>query len=537
MNQAHDKGNGQIHPETPLHGTRQSPRSMGRRISDYPEALLHDTRPTSPVGTSLRTKGVGLLALLLVYTLAAGFVMNMERNNLYSDVRQLEAVHADEERQFNLNMLVTRAILVVNDNYYSANLEEPTARSITMQIEAVLNGLGKMVQSYPVLRDDVSTLQANLADMGKPLNRAIIAGVRGTLHKLVMDLSQVTSDIRSRKQTLLVQYRATFDRMFVIWAFTAAIGIVVLGGLVMIFVTRLAWDIRRVQDRAMAVIEGYGGKPLAVTRFDELGALMEAVNTMQLELRRHEMQLELIRQQRFHKEKMAAIGSLAAVVAHEINNPLSAIAGAAQAMIDQRAMYGSLDRRATRHPDMILEQARRVMDITRRISQFSTPQSTEPELLDLNSLIRNTVDFVSFDRRFGTVKMLLDLDPQLPAIYAVGDHLTQVIINLLVNAADATEGRLDPKPGIVVATRRQEGFAVITVTDGGMGMDKDTLAHAFEEYFTTKPPGKGSGIGLAVSKSLIEAGGGAITIESEPGTGTTVTLRFPVRAEECKEET
>ena len=513
-------------------------------IKTHPELLSPSTRPMLLSGLSLRTKGVWVLILFLAYTLAAGFIMGVERNTLYSDVQQLEAVHEEEGRQFGLNMLVTRAILVVNDNYYSADLEtaagmEIAARSITVQIEAVLASMGKIVVAHPDMLDNIVALQLNLGDLTKPtkpLNREVIGDVRGSLHKLVFDLDQVTKKIRSHKQVLLEKYRATFDRISLVWSFTAAIGIIFLASLVMFFVTRLAWDIRRVQDRALAIVEGYRGKPLAVTRHDELGSLMEAVNKMQFELRQHEMQLELVRQQQFHKEKMAAVGSLAAVVAHEINNPLSAIMGAAQSMLDQCAAFGCNDRRGVRYPDMILEQATRVMNITRSISEFSVPQSAEPELLDLNNLIRSTVRFISFDRRFSVIDLVLNLDHQLPAVRAVGDHLTQVIMNLLVNAADATEGRVDPKPRIVVATCRESEKAMMTVKDNGMGMNKETLEHVFEEFFTTKPPGKGTGIGLAISKSLIESDGGAISIESELGVGTTVTIRLPVPADTRSQE-
>jgi len=129
--------------------------------------------------------------------------------------------------------------------------------------------------------------------------------------------------------------------------------------------------------------------------------------------------------------------------------------------------------------------------------------------------------------------MVLNLDTQLPAIQAVGDHITQVIMNLLINAADASEGRVDPRPRIVISTSRNEKGVVVTVTDNGAGMDKATLSRVFEEYFTTKPMGKGSGIGMAISKSLIESDGGTISIESELGIGTTVTLQFPNAADDA----
>jgi signal transduction histidine kinase len=502
------------------------------------KTLADNSPPTMRSGMLLRKKGIWVMVVFVVYTLSAGLIMSRERNALHGDLQKLEALHVDEERQLGLNMLVTRAILIVNENYYSSGMEteaglDAAMRSASVQVEAVLSRLTKVAQSYPLLLDDVAALRANLKGMtGKPQSSAVIAEVRSNLHKLVIGLDQVTAMMRNNKQTLLERYRKSFDRLSLIWSFTAAVGVVFLGGLVMVFVTRLAWDIRRVHDRALAIVEGYRGKPLAVTRYDELGSLMEAVNKMQLALREHEMQMELIRQQRFHKEKMAAVGSLAAVVAHEINNPLSAIVGAARVMSELHPNQADDVGQYAQQAEVILAQAKRVMNITRQISEFSMPQAAEParELLDLNNLIRSTVKFISFDRRFSAIDMVLDLDPQLPAVFGVGDHITQVFMNLFINAADAAEGRTDPKPRIIVSTVCQGKDIFAKVTDNGTGMSRATLERVFEEYFTTKPMGKGSGIGMAVSKSLIESGGGTIGVESELGIGTTVTVRLPTEA-------
>lgn len=499
------------------------------------DTLPGDKPPPASEGKSLRKKGIWVMFIFLIYTLSAGLVMSLERNSLNTDLQKLDELHLDEERQLGLNMLVTRAILIVNENYYSSGLQTPAGldaatRSIIVQVEAVLSRLTKVAQRYPLLLDDVAALSANLATLTtKQVTLATIAEVRNNLHKLVIGMEQVTATMRSNKKTLQDRYRRTFDRLSLVWSVTAAIGVAFLGTLIMVFVTRLAWDIRRVQDRALAIIAGYRGKPLTVTRHDELGSLMEAINKMQLEMRRHEMDIELIRQQRFHKEKMAAVGSLAAVVAHEINNPLAAIVGAARVMSDLQPNKDDDAAQYAQQAEIILAQAKRVMSITRQISEFSKPQAAEPEreLLDMNSLIRNTVKFISFDRRFSTLDVVQNLDPQLPAVFGVEDHITQVMMNLLINAADASEGRHEPKPRIIISTAGQGSTVIVKVIDNGSGMSKITLDRIFEEYFTTKPKGKGSGIGMAVSKSLIESGGGTISVESEMGIGTTVTLLLP----------
>jgi len=471
-----------------------------------------------------------MLIGFVIFTIVAGIVINIERATLSATVQQLEAVHVEEEYQVALNMSVARAILVVNDNFYSDDLAT-AARNISIEIDTVISGLDRTAAHYPALPGDIAGLKATLEALNRPSSRSVLGEARSHLHKLVVDLDGMTVDIRSRKRELLERYRNTFDKLSLEWTLTAAFGIIFLGSMVMLFVTRLSWDIQRVQDRALAIIDGYRSEPLTVTRNDELGSLMTAVNTMQQELRHREIQLEVGRQQRFHQEKMAAVGSLAAAVAHEINNPLSAIVGAAQVMSDMRNSNSCQDPLAMCHPEMMMEQARRVMAITRQISEFSRPQSAAPELLDLNNLIRSTARFVGFDRRFSTIEVALDLDLQLPAVYAVGDHVTQVMMNLLINAADAQEGQIGRKPHITLATRYELGRVIINVADNGIGMDAATLAQVFQEYFTTKPPGKGSGIGLAVSRSLIEMNGGDISIASEPNVGTTVTVQLPLEAD------
>jgi signal transduction histidine kinase len=255
---------------------------------------------------------------------------------------------------------------------------------------------------------------------------------------------------------------------------------------------------------------------------------MTALNQMQRELREREAQLELSRQQQFHKEKMAALGSLAAALAHEINNPIAAIAGVAQSLCDNRQSEKCADMGSSCQPELILEQARRVSSITRQIADFTAPQSTEAQLLDLNGLVRSTCNFITFDRRFGSVELRTDLDAQLPAVHAVGDHLTQVLMNLLINAADALSDVRDRRPTIVVSTMQAGARVLLKVADNGHGMDDEVRARAFDEFFTTKPAGRGSGLGLSLCRSLIEQAGGNIRIDSEPGGGTTITVELPL---------
>jgi signal transduction histidine kinase len=254
---------------------------------------------------------------------------------------------------------------------------------------------------------------------------------------------------------------------------------------------------------------------------------MRAVNNMQDELCKREMQIELGRQQRFHKEKMASIGSLAAAIAHEINNPLSAIVGIAQAMVEEEQQCGRTRVGTVCQLQLVMEQAKRVMQITRQIGEFSVPQSQHPELIDINGLVRSTCNFIAFDHRFRRLELMQKLDPALPAAHAVADHVVQVLMNVLINAADALEHCTDRPPTIAISTYLRDGAVRIAVSDNGCGIAPENIDNVFIEHFTTKVVGRGSGLGLALCRSLIGSAGGDIAIESNAGEGTSVVISLP----------
>ena len=184
---------------------------------------------------------------------------------------------------------------------------------------------------------------------------------------------------------------------------------------------------------------------------------------------------------------------------------------------------------------MILEQSRRIGLISRQIAELTRPLPQEPALLDLNGLVRHTCNFIRYDKRFDGLRLDLELEPTVPAIVAVADHLTQVIMNLLINAADALEHRHDAAPAVRVVTALAEESIVLSVIDNGQGMDEFVLAHAFDESFTTKPAAKGRGLGLFLCRALIEESGGRIELVSTRGTGARATVYLPLTLQRAVE--
>ncbi len=480
-----------------------------------------------PLFNSLRGKGWLFTGILTAYFLAVSVIIAFERNTMLESVTLLQSINEREEYLVGLNYAVSRAVISVNENYFSPDVEA-SGKMLALEVEALLPGLARLQSVYPELATSRQTMERTAGELIEAPSRAAIADLRASMHQLVLELDNVTNDVAAKKVRFAEQYHAASERLTHEWMAFGIFALILVALVFKIFFRGLSTDIDRVRRHATRVLLGLPSERLKHSRKDELGLLMDAVNSMQDELARRESELELTRQQSFHKEKMAAVGSLAAAVAHEINNPLSAIVGVAQAMNNECSSSHCGRYGEACHPEMILEQATRVMSITRQISEFSVPQSQEAELSDLNSILRSTVNFVKFDRRFRRIKVSVELDGELPAVVLVADHMVQVAMNLLINAADALRDVDSRQPEIRVLTARRDEQVLLQVIDNGSGIPRDVLPRVFEERFSTKQPGQGSGLGLAVCKSLLERVGGQITINSEVGLGTIVEITLPV---------
>lgn len=480
-----------------------------------------------PLLNSLRGKGWLFTFLLAVYFSIITLVIALERKTMLDSVFLLQSINAREEYLVGLNYAVSRAVISVNENYFAPDVEA-SGKMLALEVESLLPGLSRLQSAYPELIESRLMLERMVKELVDEPSRASIADLRTAMHRMVLSLDRVTADVALKKGLFAEQYHNSFQRLTTEWLAFGGLALILVAVVFKVFFRGLSVDIERVRQHATRVLRGEPSSKLAHARRDELGLLMDAVNSMQDELARRESELELTRQQSFHKEKMAAVGSLAAAVAHEINNPLSAIVGVAQAMNSECQDSGCSLYGEQCHPNMILEQATRVMQITRQISEFSVPQSQEAELTDLNSLLRSTANFVKFDRRFRRVDVVQELDGNLPAVVLVADHMVQVAMNLLINAADALGGIEGRLPQIRLVTNCDGQWVSAKVIDDGSGISREILPHVFEERFTTKGQGRGSGLGLSVCRSLIVRAGGTIEIQSEEGVGTEVEIRLPV---------
>jgi signal transduction histidine kinase len=246
------------------------------------------------------------------------------------------------------------------------------------------------------------------------------------------------------------------------------------------------------------------------------------VSTIVRQLRAREEELRTLNRQLGHSEKLASIGTLAAGVSHEINNPVGVIQSKVQ-ILRYRIADGDAGETLLRELDTIEKHVRRIGAITAGLLTFSRETPFERKALDLNALVEESLDLVRTSFKEARVELARRLDPTCPQVLGSANHLLQVLVNLELNARDASS----PGTTVTVSTERYETGAVVRVEDRGTGIRPDHLPKIFDPFFTTKDVDKGTGLGLAISHGIVELHRGRIDVETEWGHGTRFTVVLP----------
>ena len=235
-------------------------------------------------------------------------------------------------------------------------------------------------------------------------------------------------------------------------------------------------------------------------------------------------QLKASQEQLRQSEKLATLGQLSGGIAHEINNALSPIRLRAEEVMLTLGEGGSAD---SEDLQVILKGIEQCSVIVGKLRDFASPRLGERLLIDLNEVIGETVALVRRQIEKRNIRIELRLG-ELPPISASPLELQQVFMNLMLNAKDAVEARGAGSGTITIATAVGEGAVTAEVADDGVGMDHETRRRIFEPFFTTKQVGRGTGLGMSVSFGILQSHGAQIKVESAPGKGTAVLVRFPL---------
>jgi two-component system NtrC family sensor kinase len=327
------------------------------------------------------------------------------------------------------------------------------------------------------------------------------------------------------------------------------------------------------------ISEGDFNQTIEVTSKNEIGQLITSFNRMTEQLKekqenieRHLESLELAnrklkqaQEELVRTEKLASIGRFAAGVAHEVGNPLGSILGYTNILAREEAT-----REETRdYLKRIEKEIERINRIVKELLNFSRPSRLEIHEVEINRVIEDTLSLLSYQKSFKNIETRLNLQPDLPMVKANESQLSQVFINIILNAVDAmpgggllhieTEGHVvgdkmqqdlelpfsprrkddpletdyshlrSPNPFSIVFTKFSKGDRLVKVkiTDTGMGIKREDREKIFDPFFTTKDPDKGTGLGLSVSLRIIESLGGEVKVRSEEGKGTDFEIYFP----------
>ncbi len=328
------------------------------------------------------------------------------------------------------------------------------------------------------------------------------------------------------------------------------------------------------------ISEGDFSQTIEVTSKNEMGQLISSFNRMIEKLRENQesidnylkslemanKKLKQAQEELIRTEKLASIGRFAAGVAHEVGNPLGAILGYTSILekneIDREESKDYLKR--------IGKEIERINRIVRELLDFARPSKFEIKDIEVNKVVENTLSLLSHQKNFKNIETQLELQPDLPMIKGDESQLSQVFINIILNAIDAmpmggnlmiktenlvvgnffgsgfqrlypprrkedpTESdysrlrKTDPFSALLTKYSKGDPLVKINISDTGMGIEQENLEKIFDPFFSTKDPDKGTGLGLSISLRIIESMGGKISVESEVGKGSTFEIYFPV---------
>jgi signal transduction histidine kinase len=237
-----------------------------------------------------------------------------------------------------------------------------------------------------------------------------------------------------------------------------------------------------------------------------------------------------LRERLTHVSRVVTLGEMATGLAHEINQPLTAIAAQAQASVNRLRGGGATDPAVLESLGLISDEALRAGEVIRRLRSLVQRSESERQIIDLNEVIREVRRLVQSDIKASGFRFLTRLSTAPVTVLADPIQMQQVLLNLIRNALDAMrEGHGNIHDAIIVESRIDEGTAEIRVIDGGPGFPEDTRAKFFEPFHTTKTGGLG--LGLSISRTILETHGGTLRHADEPGPGAALSFTLPVHRE------
>jgi len=486
---------------------------MDKAEIETQKALLE--RPSFSIRARLSLGFLLFFILSFGVTVAALVIISEIENKLkFMEAVSTYTFEIQQARRFEKNFFLYRTNL--DDALTNAHQAEKILLANRDKIKAVVGekNFATMlahVKRYQELLAGLPTYQKTRMNPGQISIEAIEAELRTHGAEMV-----------SVAQKLVDNERQSVDRMLSISKRVPLIFLIFLLFLIVYMVNFLARQMLGPLTRLMAATQRIAGgdfTPIRPARRyrDEFTNLTLALNRMIHELQHRQ---EILIQ----SHKLQAVGTLTAGVAHELNNPINNIMLTANMLLED---YKNLDdnERLEMINDLV-NQAERSKNIVTNLLDFARESELKSELLSIEKLVNETIQLISNQLKLSKVKLAVEIPPHLPSVYGDAQQLTQVLLNIILNAIDAM-----PQGGnlrITAQLAKERDFIEIQVTDTGVGIPEHFLPHIFDPFFSRKPSGKkGTGLGLSVSLGIIRKHGGDIRVKSNVGTGTTFTIVLP----------
>lgn len=401
---------------------------------------------------------------------------------------------------------------------YRGRLDAPELR---LQKTAAWNPLG-------LIERRLSDLQGAV-ELRLPLGIPALRAELRSLAAAAADLPELPG-LHSRLESARQDYQTAWT---VVWVSSAFVFVGLLA-LVVFGVRHVFRPVNTLHQGARRVAQGDFSYRVAIDSHDEMGELAESFNRMaerfqeiasNLEKEVEERSRQLVR-----SDRLASVGFLAAGVAHEVNNPLTAIRWSSESLESRLAelLKDCPDDEVVvvqQYVAMIQSESERCQEITKKLLDFSRNQDSQRVTQDVVSIIREVLSLITHMKKFREARLELKAPDQCE-LEISGHEIKQVLLNLVANALDSTDGT----GRVTVELVEQVDWIEIRITDDGCGMTPETIENLFQPFFTTKETGKGTGLGLSISDRIVSDHGGRISASSDgPGTGSTFSIRLPRR--------
>ncbi len=463
--------------------------------------------------------------MLLIYAaVLVVYVMN-QKSSLLMEFSDYEQLVVRETALVNAELTLSdtsSALLDIIEN----SEQEPDTASLSKHFERLHKSVVDLSKLFPGRADFFNGFSQILSKVQHGISINNLRQLKKQLTDNQKGLENLIQITRKRRDQAVSDYYKHSDYVAFVALVAGLAGLALFGGVTTIFFRRIARHIQELRKRIVQIMDGYRGAPLVIHRTDELGQLINGVNSMAAELEERERELELAHCKNCYQEKMISIENLAAGLVHEIGNPAAAIIGLCQELLAECRCNDQS------HVEQIKVYGERLGYLGEDLAKLAVPQQKDYGLLNINELVQSACSRARFDERWQSVSLTMNIAEDLPAIYGYGDQILLVFVHLLANAFEGLTHTGTNDGSILVSTSRVgERKVKINIKDNGRGMDELTCSRSFEPFFTTKSEGYGIGLGLSLCQNIVTAHGGSIDIFSELGKGTKVSVILPLNSE------